>query len=64
MKQARTVFNEAVAMRARDPELKEAIKQSGTAPVIALYTDNLSRLSPMARSADTEDGAVVLYRRA
>ena len=59
MKQARTVFKEAVAMRERHPDLKAAIKQAGNEPVIALYTDNLSRLAPMARSADTEDGAVV-----
>jgi phage terminase large subunit-like protein len=59
MKQARTVFKEAVAMRERHPELRAAIQQSGHEPVLALYTENLSRLSPMARSADSEDGAVV-----
>jgi phage terminase large subunit-like protein len=59
MKQARTVFKEAVAMRERHPDLKAGIHQSGNEPVLALYTDNLSRLSPMARSADSEDGAVV-----
>lgn len=59
MKQARTVFKEAVAMRGRHPDLKAEIHQSGNEPVLALYTDNLSRLSPMARSADSEDGAVV-----
>lgn len=59
MKQARTVFKEAVAMRNRHPDLKAAIHQSGNEPVLALYTDDLGRLSPMAKSADSEDGAVV-----
>jgi phage terminase large subunit-like protein len=59
MKQARTVFKEAVAMRGRHPDLKAMIHQTGNEPVLALYTDDLSRLSPMARSADSEDGAVV-----
>ena len=61
MKQAQTVFKEAVAMRERHPDLKAAIHQAGVEHVLALYTDNLSRLSPMARSADSEDGAVVSF---
>ncbi|HEX3739433.1 MAG TPA: terminase TerL endonuclease subunit [Terriglobales bacterium] len=60
MKQARTVFKEAVLMRERHPDLKVAVQQAGNEPVIALHIPSSgSRLSPMARSADTEDGAVV-----
>lgn len=60
LKQARTVFKEAVAMRNRNAELKAAIQQSGKEPVIALYiAETASRLSPLARDADSEDGAVV-----
>ena len=60
MKQARTVFKEAVLMRERHEDLKGAIQQSGNEPAIALYIPETgSRLSPMARSADTEDGAIV-----
>lgn len=60
LKQARTVFKEAVAMRNRNPELKEAIAQAGNEPVLALYVaESGSRMSPMARGSDSEDGAVV-----
>lgn len=60
LKQARTCFKEAVAMRNRNAELKEAIAQAGNEPVLALYVaENGSRLSPMARGSDSEDGAVV-----
>lgn len=58
-KQARIVFKEAAAMVGRNPELKTAIHQSGKEPIIALYTDDLGRLSPMSREASSEDGAVV-----
>jgi phage terminase large subunit-like protein len=59
MKQARTVFKEAASMSQRHADLKKRIHQSGNEPVIALWTNSMSRLSPMARSADSEDGAVV-----
>ena len=58
-KQASICFKEAAAMRQRNPELKSYIKQSGNEPIIALYTDNLDRMSMMCRDGATEDGAVV-----
>jgi phage terminase large subunit-like protein len=58
-KQAKICMTEAVAMREKSPDLRAAIHQSGTNPVIALYTDNLGRLSMMARDAASEDGAMV-----
>jgi phage terminase large subunit-like protein len=60
LKQAKECFNEAVAMRTRSADLREAIHQSGNNPVIALTVpETLSRLSPMARGSDSQDGAVV-----
>jgi phage terminase large subunit-like protein len=60
MKQAREVFNEAVAMRDKHPELAERIFKYGNSPVISLYdSETNSRLSPMARGADSSDGAIV-----
>lgn len=62
LKQASICFREAVAMRARNPELKNMIQQSGIEPVIALYiSDTGSRLSRMARDGGLEDGAVVSF---
>jgi phage terminase large subunit-like protein len=58
-KQAGTCFKEAAAMRGRNAELRAAIKQSGNEPIIALYTDDLSRLSTMTKEGSSEDGAVV-----
>jgi phage terminase large subunit-like protein len=58
-KQANHCFKSAVAMRDKQSELKEAIGKSGKNPVHALYTDNLGRLSKMARDAASEDGALV-----
>ncbi|MGA9135759.1 MAG: terminase TerL endonuclease subunit, partial [Candidatus Sulfotelmatobacter sp.] len=58
-KQAGICFKEAAAMRGRNPELRAAIHQSGKEPIIALYTDDLGRMSMMSRDAATEDGAVV-----
>jgi phage terminase large subunit-like protein len=60
MKQAREVFNEAVAMREKHPELKEEIKKYGNSPVLSLYhAATNSRLTPMARGADSSDGAII-----
>jgi phage terminase large subunit-like protein len=62
LKQAKICFKEACAMRARNPELKSAIQQSGNEPVIALYIAGTGgRLSAMARDGDSEDGAVVSF---
>jgi phage terminase large subunit-like protein len=58
-KQAGICFKEAAAMRGRNADLKTAIHQSGKEPIIALYTNDLGRLSMMSRDAATEDGAVV-----
>ena len=58
-KQASICFKEAAAMRSRNADLREAIHQSGNEPILALYTDNLGRMSMMSRDAATEDGAVV-----
>jgi phage terminase large subunit-like protein len=59
-KQAREVFSEAVAMRDKNPELLAAIEKSGNSPVLALYTTVTgSRMTPLARGADSSDGAVV-----
>ena len=46
-------------MRGRNPESGAAIHQSGKEPIIALYSDDLGRMSMMSRDAATEDGAVV-----
>lgn len=59
-KQAGICFKEAVAMRNRHPELKATIGQAGIEPVHALYVaDTSSRISMMARDAESEDGAMV-----
>jgi phage terminase large subunit-like protein len=58
-KQAGICFKEAAAMRGRNSDLKSTIHQSGKEPIIALYTDDLGRLSMMSRDSSTEDGAVV-----
>ncbi|MBZ5566578.1 MAG: hypothetical protein LAN64_01875 [Acidobacteriia bacterium] len=65
-KQARVCFTEAVLMRKKSPELKGAIGQSGgktdDKQVLALYVGETgSRLSVMARDADSEDGAIVSH---
>lgn len=60
MKQAREVFAEAVAIRDKHPELAAMIHKYGNAPVLSLYVpETNSRLSPMARGADSSDGAIV-----
>ena len=60
MKQAREVFNEACAMRDKHPELTERIHKYGNSPVLSLYDpETNSRLSPLARGADSSDGAIV-----
>jgi phage terminase large subunit-like protein len=60
MKQAREVFNEAVAMRDKHPDLTEAIHKYGTSPVISLCDlATNSKLIPLARGADSSDGAIV-----
>jgi phage terminase large subunit-like protein len=59
-KQAMEVFSEAVAMRDKHPELSAAIHKYGNSPVLSLYVpDSNSRLSPLARGADSSDGAIV-----
>ena len=61
-KQAKICFKEAVAMRDRNSDLKEAICQSGLEPPIALYIPRTgSRMSAMARDGGQEDGAVVSF---
>lgn len=60
MKQAREVFNESVAMRDKHPDLVGMIHKYGNAPVLSLYVPSTnSRLSPLARGADSSDGAIV-----
>ncbi len=60
MKQAREVFNEAVAMRDKHSELASAVRKYGESPVLSLYVpETNSRLSPLARGADSSDGAIV-----
>ena len=59
-KQADTCFKQAAAMASRSPELRELVHQSGNDPhIIALHTDDLGRVSKMARDAASEDGAMV-----
>ena len=61
-KQASICFKEAVAMRNRNSELKNAISQSGNEPVLALYIlETGSRLSMLSRDGDSEDGALVSF---
>lgn len=60
LKQARECFLEAVAMRDKHPELTASIHKNGNSPVIALYApDTNSRLNPLTRGSDSQDGAVV-----
>ena len=60
MKQAREVFEESVSMRNKHPELTLSIHKYGNAPVLSLYVpETNSRLSPLARGADSSDGAIV-----
>jgi phage terminase large subunit-like protein len=59
-KQAKECFKEAAAMRMRNAELRRAIQQSGKGDhIFALFTNDLGRLSMMARDAASEDGALV-----
>jgi phage terminase large subunit-like protein len=60
-RQARIVFQDAVDMIDRNPELKAMIHKTGDKEVTALYTDELGRLSPLTRSAQTEDGKIVSF---
>jgi phage terminase large subunit-like protein len=60
LKQARECFLEAVAMRDKNPELQAVISKYGASPVLSLYVpETNSRLSPMTRGSDSQDGAVV-----
>lgn len=60
LKQSRECFMEAVAMRDKNPELAEMVKKNGESPVLALYVkETNSRLSPMTRGSDSQDGAIV-----
>jgi phage terminase large subunit-like protein len=62
MKQSRECFNEACAMVSKSPDLRALIQQSGNSPILALHVpETLSRVSPMARGSDTQDGAVVSF---
>jgi phage terminase large subunit-like protein len=58
-KQADHCFKSAVAMRDKHPDLRAAVRKSGENPTIALFTENLGRISKMARDAAGEDGALV-----
>ena len=60
LKQARECFLEAVAMRDKNPDLSGELKKYGASPVLSLFApETNSRLSPMTRGADSQDGAVV-----
>jgi phage terminase large subunit-like protein len=60
LKQARECFLEAVAMRDKSSDLKGLAEKYGNSPVLSLYVPSTnSRLSPMTRGSDTQDGAVV-----
>jgi phage terminase large subunit-like protein len=60
LKQARECFMEAVAMRDKNPELVEIVNKYGQSPVLSLYVQETnSRLSPMTRGSDSQDGAIV-----
>lgn len=60
LKQARECFMEAVAMRDKSPELSAVINKYGNSPVLSLYAaETNSRLSPMTRGSDSQDGAIV-----
>lgn len=59
LKQARECFHEAVAMRDKNPELSGVIRKYGQSPVLSLYApETNSRLSPMTRGSDSQDGAI------
>ena len=65
-KQGKVCMTEAVLMRKKSPALKEAVAQSGgktdDKQVLALYVKETgSRLSVMARDADSEDGSIVSH---
>jgi phage terminase large subunit-like protein len=60
LKQARECFMEAVAMRDKNPELSAIVNKYGSSPVLSLYVpETNSRLSPMTRGSDSQDGAIV-----
>ena len=60
LKQARECFAEAVAMRDKSPELSGMVLRYGNSPVLSLFVPTTnSRLSPMTRGSDSQDGAVV-----
>ena len=65
-KQAKVCFVEAVRMRKKSPDLKSLIDQTGgkkdDSEAIALHIKaTSSRLSVMARDADSEDGSIVSH---
>lgn len=65
-KQAKVCMTEAVLMRKKSPELREEIQQSGgridDKQTLALYVPSTSsRLSVMARDAESEDGSIVSH---
>jgi len=65
-KQAKVCMTEAVLMRKKSPELREEIQQSGgridNKQTLALYVPSTSsRLSVMARDAESEDGSIVSH---
>jgi len=65
-KQGKVCMTEAVLMRKKSPALKDLISQSGgktdDKQVLALYVKETgSRLSVMARDADSEDGSIVSH---
>jgi phage terminase large subunit-like protein len=60
LKQARECFHEAVAMRDKHPELSAIVSKYGNSPVLSLYVpETNSRLMPMTRGSDSQDGAIV-----
>lgn len=60
LKQARECFLEAVAMRDKSSDLQQVVSKYGQSPVLSLYVQSTnSRLSPMTRGSDSQDGAVV-----
>jgi phage terminase large subunit-like protein len=60
LKQAKECFMESVAMRDKHDDLRAVINKYGNSPVLSLYVpDTNSRLSPMTRGSDSQDGAVV-----
>ena len=60
LKQARECFAEATAMRDKHPELSSIVHKYGSSPVLSLFVPATnSRLSPMTRGSDSQDGAIV-----